>query len=259
MTANSGCPGAGHIAGIERAVGHHPVDRAANLRIADLRLRRLQVAARRFHLRLRGLDLLLRCLPIAARADAPARLERRFAPAHTAPAPRPPAGGRARPAGTDSRGSRAASAPRRPAAARTPHRSAPSPPPPGSWRRWWCAGWLPPGRAAPLLSAALARQVAILQHGQQLARLHVVAAIHQELLHRRADLRHHARLVVRAEHAVAASTMRRMVSCVTGGDLHGRGRLGLLLFSSCEQAGEAAERGNETSQSEFLSWAKRPP
>ena len=49
----------------------------------------------------------------------------------------------------------------------------------------------------------LGGEVAVLQHGQKLALLHVVAAVDVELLHRRGDLGHDAGLVPREEHAVA--------------------------------------------------------
>ena len=59
MTVSSGRAGRGHLAGVERAVGDHAGDRADNLRVAHLGLGGLQVAARGFHLRGRGLDLFL--------------------------------------------------------------------------------------------------------------------------------------------------------------------------------------------------------
>ena len=59
ITVNSGAPGRGHLAGVERTVGDHAGDRAEDLRVADLGLGRLQMAARRFHLRGGGPDLFL--------------------------------------------------------------------------------------------------------------------------------------------------------------------------------------------------------
>ncbi len=56
-----------------------------------------------------------------------------------------------------------------------------------------------------VLAAALLRrggEVARLELGQQLSLLHVIAAVHEEALHRRADLRHDVGLVAWVEHGV---------------------------------------------------------
>ena len=88
--------GRGHLARIERPIGDDAGDRAADLRVARLRLRALVVAFGRLDLRRRGLDLLLA-------ADALQRLqmllrgvERRLRLRVARPAPRRRASARAR-------------------------------------------------------------------------------------------------------------------------------------------------------------------
>ena len=89
--------------------------------------------------------------------------------------------------------------------------------------------------------AGAGRQVARFEHGQQLALLDMVAALHEEALNRGGDLRHHAGLVAREEDAVARDDAADGV-LLDGGHLHGgrRGDLGLLLFGAAGQEQEAA-------------------
>ena len=82
---------------------------------------------------------------------------------------------------------------------------------------------------APWPSAACGGEVAVLEHGQKLALLHVVAAVDVELLDRRGDLGHDAGLVAREEHAVAGDDAADGV-LGHGRDLDRRGRFGFAFL-----------------------------
>ena len=88
-------------------------------------------------------------------------------------------------------------------------------------------------------------EVAILESGQKLSHLHVVAAIGVELLHGRADLGHHGFLLAREEGAVTGDDAADSVLS-DGGDLHGSGRfdLGLLLLMACGGDEQAPGEGD---------------
>ena len=90
-------------------------------------------------------------------------------------------------------------------------------------------------------------EIAAFQDGEQLSLFDVIAALHQEALHRRRDLRHHPRLVAREEHAIARHDAADGV-LGDGSHLDGRGRFDflLLLFG----AGDKKEKRNE--QERFL-------
>ena len=76
----------------------------------------------------------------------------------------------------------------------------------------------------PVLAAAgdgLSDEVAVLEHGQQLTLLHVIAAIDEEPADRRADLRHDVRLIARVQnrvggHDLADASAERWAGFVAG-------------------------------------------
>ena len=100
-------------------------------------------------------------------------------------------------------------------------------------------------------------QVSVLQHRQKLVFLHLVAAVHQEPLHRSSDLRHHVPLIHREERAVRG---HRAADGVLGhgGHLHRRGRFhfGFLFLGAA--AGDDEARGAQQSRC-VSSLAKTPP
>ncbi len=89
-------------------------------------------------------------------------------------------------------------------------------------------------------------QVAVLERGQELALLYMIAAVHVELLHRRGDLGHHAGLILREQNPVAVDDapdgrLRHR------GDLNRRRRRSLVLFLRLG-AGQHEEQRNTTAR-----------
>jgi hypothetical protein len=74
------------------------------------------------------------------------------------------------------------------------------------------------------------REITVLEHCQQLSGVDAASAIHQKLLHGRADLRYQRRLRKRKKYGVRGDSLlqRRLFY---GDDLDGNGRLGLFISS----------------------------
>ena len=111
-----------------------------------------------------------------------------------------------------------------------------------------------------LIDCALVRrrrgaQIAIFEDRDQLSGLYVVAAVDQKLLHRRGDLRHHVRLVLRPKNGVGLddAVNRRLLH---GGDLHGRGRFHFLFFLL--RTGDEESRARATRIGVFRHATRRP-
>ena len=100
-------------------------------------------------------------------------------------------------------------------------------------------------------------QVAAFQNCEQLALLHVVATIGVELEHRLGDVGHHAGLVLGVEDAVAGNDVTDGLLRY-GGDLDGRGRLGLAFFFLGTARGGKQAGGQGGKQPSILHRLKGP-
>jgi len=87
-------------------------------------------------------------------------------------------------------------------------------------------------------------EVAVFQHGQQLACFHGIAAVHQEFLHRRRDLGHDVPLILREQRAVAGHDFSDVV-LRHGRHLHRGGRFFFGGFLLLRAAGDDQARGGE--------------